>query len=71
MEGGIQSLNTITSLHMIWTPKSGMTLIFTMTSQDGTTALSWLKLFHHGNTLYSVVKLETSLKEAQGTSETP
>jgi len=62
MAVGTQKPNTTTSSSSTLTPVSGVTLISITMFPDGTTQLSWLRLFHHGNISFLVVKALTLMK---------
>lgn len=68
MVDGTQRVNTTTLSSLIWILLNGTTQIFTTIFQDGIIAPLWLKLFHHGNILFSVVRLVISQKEVPETS---
>ena len=67
---GTLRVSTTTLSSLTLTLLNGTTQIFTTTFQDGIIAPLWLRLFHHGNISFSVVRLVTSQKEVQETSVT-
>ena len=62
---GIKRCNTTISFSSTSIQRNGLIQISTMTSQDGTTALSLLRLFQHGSSSSLVVKRLSTTKVQQ------